>query len=331
MVKGTRSRSWPVLELNFWIALFAQTRSAVRPDREIADPGRVERRLSREREFEERVCSTPDRTAPHCAPSSPRSRRCRGRQRSCGGCRGRTPGGVGGTGCSVTMPVRGSSMPMNGVRWLEYQMLPLESPDTSWAASSTRGSSYSVTMTLSRCHAAADRPEAGEAGTRAAHPRQPIDDHFLLERSPRAAARLISGEPAWCSMRNTIRLQLRCRACCARFVERNGSHSPQVRMKVYFSSAEPGRFHSHSAPVNCGRISGVGGRKSLAYRALQHECRRVWCAVNLHAVALIGHKLQRLADAQGVGAGRQFRKFITAGFRCCRPWCAPHWARSAAP
>src|SRR5262249_355985 len=61
---------------------------------------------------------------------------------------GSEPAGVGGTWYSVTMPVRGSSLPRYGVRWLEYQMLPLESPATSWVASSTCGSSYSVTTTL---------------------------------------------------------------------------------------------------------------------------------------------------------------------------------------
>src|SRR5262245_37715886 len=44
---------------------------------------------------------------------------------------GSAPAGVGGTEYSVIIPLRGSSFPMYGVRWLVYQMLPLESLATS--------------------------------------------------------------------------------------------------------------------------------------------------------------------------------------------------------
>src|ERR1043166_8257930 len=88
------------------------------------------------------------------------------------------------------MPVRGSSLPMNGVRWLEYQMMPLESPDTSCVASSVCGSSYSVTTTLvAGPRARGNACICGNCESRPAHPRQPFHQHvLLLLAGPRAAA-----------------------------------------------------------------------------------------------------------------------------------------------
>src|SRR5262249_61991374 len=57
---------------------------------------------------------------------------------------GSTPGSTCGTRYSLTTPVLGSSRPMNDERCGEYQRYPFESPQISWVASSSRGSSYSV-------------------------------------------------------------------------------------------------------------------------------------------------------------------------------------------
>ena len=192
-VKGTRCRSWPVFEVEFLDRLVAAQTRCRRPVRssEIRRPPAYSAGGGRDRDFDESLRSTGSNRTTDCAPSSPTSTRYRVDRPSCGGCRAGRLAGVGGTWCSVTMPVRGSSMPMNGVRWLEYQILPFE------VARRHHGRAAARAAARIRSPQAVWQDRGGAGYTRscasaesgAAHPRQPVHHQlFLLQISARIGA-----------------------------------------------------------------------------------------------------------------------------------------------
>jgi hypothetical protein len=88
--------------------------------------------------------------------------------------------------------------PPEELRCVLYQMLPLESPDTSWVASSRRGSSYSVITTL--VWRPCGRGRVTKDGSFEPGPRT-VANHFTSRAVSSSGKRLLSltlmsGEPA---------------------------------------------------------------------------------------------------------------------------------------